>query len=311
MTWTPAGICAPPRVGMRTFQSFSGNASFEQGGDPTNDDERYQLLSASSRGLGPRHPPGRQADFRFLVSAGPFAELPPDESLTFQVGMVVGPGLGDAEGGPACWPTRRGLAHLQRHLRQRDHPGANPWTELGTFDPGICGRETMLCRQDFDEDVYENFVPDYMDTSCVDPEWLLGQPRLTDADMFDYEVDGDGQGMRHVQHGQLFRMLPSAGYPCESIDFETGPLELQRSERPDPKPAACTGIDGNETQISWLVGMAPPPPGTASVAHRRPGPCLLGRLEREHARTSVCRSSISNPTGSGGPTTGTAPSGPP
>ena len=49
---------------------------FEQGGDPTNDDERYQLLSVPRRRDGNTQP-GKQADFRFLVSAGPFSGWPP------------------------------------------------------------------------------------------------------------------------------------------------------------------------------------------------------------------------------------------
>ena len=109
----PSGRLAPTSVGMRTFQSFSNRASFEQGGDPTNDDERYQLLSAEPEDWDNNTQPGRQGDFRFLVSAGPFAVLPPGESLTFQVGMVVGPGLGDISGGQGllahcaeAWLTR-------------------------------------------------------------------------------------------------------------------------------------------------------------------------------------------------------------
>ncbi len=35
----------------------------------------------------------KEADFRFLVSAGPFRVLEPDDTLNFQVAMVVGKGL--------------------------------------------------------------------------------------------------------------------------------------------------------------------------------------------------------------------------
>ena len=104
----PTGQTAPPTVGLRTFQSFSGTASFDQGGDPTNDDERYQLLSAATSD--PNTDVSRKADFRFLVSAGPFKVLAPGETLNFQVAMVVGPGLdGLLRNCAEAWLTYQGI----------------------------------------------------------------------------------------------------------------------------------------------------------------------------------------------------------
>jgi hypothetical protein len=84
----PAGVTAPAEVGIRSFQKFSGNTAFEQGGDPTNDDERYQLLSRDE--WDENTLPGRQADYRTLISSGPFAELAPGESISYQVALVLG-----------------------------------------------------------------------------------------------------------------------------------------------------------------------------------------------------------------------------
>jgi hypothetical protein len=70
---------APPRVGWTTFAHFNGSASFEDGGDPTNDFQRYELMSGRTierDGTVPR-------DYRILLSVGPFAELLP-ESPDFQ-----------------------------------------------------------------------------------------------------------------------------------------------------------------------------------------------------------------------------------
>jgi len=253
----PSGRLAPTRVGMRTFQSFSGNASFEQGGDPSNDDERYQLLSATVEDWDNDTIQGKQADFRFLVSAGPFVELPPDESLSFQVGMVVGPGLGDSEGGQGllanaaeAWLTFQGI-WVNNITSVETYDG-------GTLDPGSNGRETMLCKQDFPPGIFDNFVPDYMDTSCVDNEWVLGQPRVSDADRFDYTFpDGETKECAMFNMDNCFECARQLGYICGPADFEEGNWDCNT----DASKPGCTGIDGNETQIRWLVGMAPPPPG--------------------------------------------------
>ncbi len=88
-TTDPTGELAPERVGISTYANFSGNQTYEQGGDPTNDFERYELLSQETierNAVAPR-------DYRMLVSAGPFIELLPGSTLVFQVAFVVGEGL--------------------------------------------------------------------------------------------------------------------------------------------------------------------------------------------------------------------------
>ena len=120
----------------------------------------------------------------------------------------------------------------------------------------------MLCKEDFTEDLYENFVPDFMDTSCVDPAFLLSQPRLTNADRFFWEVDGVLKECAMFNMDNCFECARQLGRICTSDDFdpEKGGLWNCNEDKPDPK-GPCTGIEGNETQIRWLVGMAPPPPG--------------------------------------------------
>jgi hypothetical protein len=85
----PFGTLAPERVQFNTYAHFSGDQSFEEGGDPTNDFERYELMSQQtieSASAVPR-------DFRYLVSVGPFSELRPGDSMVFQFAFVVGDGL--------------------------------------------------------------------------------------------------------------------------------------------------------------------------------------------------------------------------
>jgi hypothetical protein len=261
----PTGVDAPTRVGMRTFQKFQGNTSFEQGGDPTNDDEAYQLLSADFDEWDGNTLPGKQADFRFLVSAGPFGTLEPDETLNFQVGMVVGSGLGDAAGG-------RGLLN---HCAE----AALTWygvyvdtipeqfmldSDTETIDIGVQGRETMLCREDFEgtgENPWDNFYPDYGDTSCVNADWLLANidQRVQETDMFSYTFGpGDIRTCAMFNMDNCFECVRQLG-GCPEGAIESGMWTCNDPLAQDT--AACTGVDGNETQVHWLVGMAPPPPG--------------------------------------------------
>jgi len=86
-TIDPAGVKAPPRVTLHSWQAFSGSASFEDGGDPGSDEQRYALMSAESSDKKPNVP----RDFRMLLSAGPFL-VESGDSLKFQVAFVVGLG---------------------------------------------------------------------------------------------------------------------------------------------------------------------------------------------------------------------------
>lgn len=86
-TTDPSGVKAPPRVSLRSWQAFSGNASFEDGGDPQNDEQRYALMDAETSDKAPN----AERDYRMLLSAGPFL-VEAGDSLKFQVAFVVGLG---------------------------------------------------------------------------------------------------------------------------------------------------------------------------------------------------------------------------
>lgn len=93
-TTDASGITAPSEVETRSFQSFSGNATFEQDGDPNDDAERYDLLSRDELDAVP--PTGEELsarDYRTLVGSGPFPTLAPGESISFEVAFVVGADL--------------------------------------------------------------------------------------------------------------------------------------------------------------------------------------------------------------------------
>ncbi|MBN2071206.1 MAG: T9SS type A sorting domain-containing protein [Candidatus Krumholzibacteriota bacterium] len=88
-TTDPLGIKAPAKAGMTSFHIFSGDQPFENGGDPTNDFERYELMSKNSYDPDVSIP----SDYRMLLSTGGFGILLPGESLVLYVALVAGEGL--------------------------------------------------------------------------------------------------------------------------------------------------------------------------------------------------------------------------
>ena len=85
----PSGSTAPSEVGVTTYANFAGDVPFEVGGDPTNDFERYEVLSRQTIEPGIEIP----GDIRAVASTGPFSELLPGETMTVTVAFVAGPGL--------------------------------------------------------------------------------------------------------------------------------------------------------------------------------------------------------------------------
>ncbi|MBN2184365.1 MAG: hypothetical protein JW746_03455 [Candidatus Krumholzibacteriota bacterium] len=85
----PLGDTAPQKVGITSYQNFSGDQPYENGGDPGNDFQRYELMSKGSQDK-----PGEvPRDYRMLMATGPFLELLPDSSMILQVAFVCGEGL--------------------------------------------------------------------------------------------------------------------------------------------------------------------------------------------------------------------------
>jgi len=88
---------------LANFRLFSGRAAFVLGGDPTNDDERYQVLTGTApQSLPPPdpgtglHPPitvTRDDDYRIIVAAGPIESIEPGEKVEVSYAIVVGLGL--------------------------------------------------------------------------------------------------------------------------------------------------------------------------------------------------------------------------
>ena len=92
-TTDPIGEKAPPTVGMTSFRLVSGGAAYEQCGDPSNDLQRYDLLSSNKIGCRPGQTSStKDADYRIFFGTGPFKELRRGDELTLQLGFAVGNG---------------------------------------------------------------------------------------------------------------------------------------------------------------------------------------------------------------------------
>ena len=115
---------APARVGVRSFRVFSGDQPYENGGDPVNDFQRYEVMSSSRIDRNRSVP----RDYRMLMSAGPF-DLYSGDSIELDVGFVCGATLEEMLGNAAlCQKLFDGL-----------------WLNLdGNPMTGIDRRETLI-----------------------------------------------------------------------------------------------------------------------------------------------------------------------
>ncbi|MCB1151437.1 hypothetical protein KDK88_07790 [bacterium] len=89
---------------------MSGRVPFDFGGDPTNDAERYEMLSTPRVDADPT--PGHENDYRICASSQAVATLAPGESLVYDAALIVAGSLDelvDLAGAMAV--VRRGAAY--------------------------------------------------------------------------------------------------------------------------------------------------------------------------------------------------------
>lgn len=114
-----------PSKQFNSFRTFKGLAPFIHGGDATNDYERYEVLSESQTD------PNTElaADYRILLSCGPFYYLAPGGSFFIDFAFVAGDNLEEM------------LDHVA--AAQRSWEGT--WYDLdGDPETGLIGRESLM-----------------------------------------------------------------------------------------------------------------------------------------------------------------------
>ena len=234
----PRGQAAPRNVSMNAFRIFSGLRPFEQGGEPSNDAERYEVMSQTR--IMHDIAEGREGDYRFLISAGPFTSLAPGESLGFVAALVVG----------------RGLEGLLRNAAETTLAYYGEYFDLdGDARTGRYGRESRICERDMqDGEIYE-MVADMMDKSCVPYEIYMAMPRISRSDL-------DGDRCIWVNMDNCFECGRQAGTECTPDNRYIETIwNCSSTLATDAEKKGCTGIGGEESPVNWIVGVAPPPPG--------------------------------------------------
>lgn len=247
-TVDPAGVTAPPRVGITAFKFFSGSASFAAGGDPENDAQRYQLLSDSR--LNPNSPTysgnrqsSRPLDYRFIMATGPFRQILPDSTLTVSVAWVAGIGLGRFSGN-----EQPGTLVGNAKAAQQVFDGL--YTDLDNNQlTGICGKETCIRNTSGGR----AFIYEIPDTSgCVVrfhsdpvsegyPQYPRWDPSLPCA------AQQDGKYVCSATHcaSQDTLDIPIVSEECTYVDFDCD---------------VNTGLGGREHLVNWVAAAPLPAP---------------------------------------------------
>jgi hypothetical protein len=96
-TIDPLGASGPSRVGFRMFRSFTFGTPYVQGGNPTIDQQRFELM-ISQEGINPetgfieKAPGDQKGDFTQWTSVGPFRNVPDGGSVTVTYAFMVATG---------------------------------------------------------------------------------------------------------------------------------------------------------------------------------------------------------------------------
>jgi hypothetical protein len=208
-TIDPTGQKAPQRVGFRFFKWFQPGTPPSQGGFPTNDQERYQIISSTAN-IDPvtgqitqeNALPGEGMDYFELCSVGPFLNFQPGEKI--RVSVAVAAQLVNYSRSPddlwgryrACILNAIDATKTYRggyELRQ-DLPSPTPGVDFGRETPLVAPPGQIIetakdCHDDSTGAVRivrdSNFPPTWFDFDCnyctgvagmVQKRWLASAP---------------------------------------------------------------------------------------------------------------------------------------
>jgi len=231
-TTDSSGLSAPTGVSMASFAHFSGRQTFTFGGDPTNDFERYEVLSQHSFDEAST----LARDYRFLVSAGPFLEWFPDSTIEVQMAFAIGETESEMiTSAAAAQGVYRGL-----------------WFDVDN-DPltGIAGREGKIwgpkARVFLDE--------------CRKPSRTVTDVAGCDTErLFEDRFTGE---IRHLPEGEFIWSNIDCNLECfykSACGYTEADSFIFR-----------TGVGGRESQINWLTHASPPPPNMRVDDHSKDG----------------------------------------
>ena len=230
---------APHLARVSTYQSFATNASVFQDGEPLSDETRYALMA--SRGNDRDAHEDRPADYKFLVSSGPFDEIEPGQTLHYRVALVIGAGMQD------MLATALKASELQR----------GRWFDLdGDSGTGSGGQETRVCLGDYpsyedgSEPLYD-YRAAFMDESCIGSAPVFGYSIITKDDM---SIEPDGRVCVWVNADNCEECFRATGQECT---IENG-LYWQMGSYPGARYVS-TGTGARESRRAWVYGGEVPP----------------------------------------------------
>jgi len=237
------GFKAPRHLTVNSFQIFSSHGQVIQDGEPLVDSDRYYLMARNQHD--PNTLPAQRGDVKVLVSSGPFNDFKPNETIEYQLAMVVGNGLSGA------LSTAVRAAQLARgQMFNADHD----------FTSGSGKRETKVCLSDLpsaghgDERLYR-FRYMLMDQSCTGTDPHMGYEMISEDMMF---IDENGEFCIWVNADNCEECFRALGTECTTAnnffwDYFEGHYSSYRS------PQYYTGIYGREKRFAWVIPRQYPP----------------------------------------------------
>ena len=93
----PTGLAGPTTVGLRAFRSFPGGTPYTQGGNPTIDQQRFELMSSNENidqatGFISQLPGDQKGDYSEWAAIGPWRNLADGGHISVTVAVGVQPG---------------------------------------------------------------------------------------------------------------------------------------------------------------------------------------------------------------------------
>ncbi len=148
---------------LRAVRIFRGFQSYEHGGEPTNDFERYDALSTIRVDKDTEVP----NDYKILLSIGPFGSLPPGGTIELDAAFVCGEGLEEMLQNAAnaviiyegFWFDKDGDPDTGIYGRETPIPGP-----LSDWDPNMCDNIRQHIQVERGEVVWSNI-------DCADELW--------------------------------------------------------------------------------------------------------------------------------------------
>ncbi len=259
-----SGRNAPRLARVRSYQAFATDASVAQDGEPLSDEDRYALM-ASTRS-DPDARPEKAADYKFLISCGPFNNVAPGRTLHFRLALVVGDGMEDM------------LANALKasELQRGDYYDMD-------LDPSTGGggsAETQVCLGDLPHnpdgsEALFDYRAAFMDNTCVGSEPRFGYALISPDDL---TLLPDGRRCIWVDGDNCEECFRATGQECT----EANDLYWHMADYPGYWYAMTGGDDPRALDLA--PGGAPQPAGHAGGAAQQRRGHLLGRRQRVHLR---------------------------